>query len=188
MRWGLFGPQKLRFDKNFSVGWGAARGSPRCVFCSVAADEYGKGFDTGPPQVGAGFPVLLCVFVLCGPFLWALGRISFPPGPILGSVFQCRCFFRQKPPCRVNIAARSLGSHCLWTINVSCHVLACRPPRCTCVVRFGTRVCAHAFLLHVCLCSCSSIITKSINRLVPRGNKRPHFVGSIIGWGRLIGF
>ncbi len=40
------------------------------------------------------------VFEVVGRFAWAPGRLSYPPGPILGSVFLWRCFCRQKPPCR----------------------------------------------------------------------------------------
>ncbi len=50
-------------------GWGTTPGSSH--------RHYGKG---GPPQVGAG-SLSLCRFP------WAPGRLSYPPGLILGSVF-----------------------------------------------------------------------------------------------------
>ncbi len=39
------------------------------------------------------------VFVF-GRFPWAPGRLSYTPGPSLGSVFLWRCFCRQKSSCR----------------------------------------------------------------------------------------
>jgi hypothetical protein len=71
-------------------------GAPMQILRTVLS--YGKGFDTGPPQAGAGslsfsgFSGCLVVF------LGAPGRLSYPPGPILGSVFLLRCLCRHKPP------------------------------------------------------------------------------------------
>ncbi len=82
--------------------WGTTRGSSRC--------HCGKGFDTGPPQVGAGF-LSLCGFSLVLVVFLGLpaGFPTLPALLTLGSVFLWRCFFRQKPPCNRNLVDPDSG-------------------------------------------------------------------------------
>ena len=58
---------------------------------------YGKGFDTETLELRGRVPEFLKVFEGFGRFPWAPGRLSYPPGLILGSVFLWRCFRRQQP-------------------------------------------------------------------------------------------
>ena len=54
---------------------------------------------------------LLCVFSdfwVFGRFPGVSCRVSYPPGPILESVFLWRCFCRQKPPCNPRAVSSDL--------------------------------------------------------------------------------
>ncbi len=47
---------------------------------------YGNGFDTGPLSGRGKVHEFLSVFVVVDRFPWAPGRLSYPPGSILGSM------------------------------------------------------------------------------------------------------
>ncbi len=64
---------------------------------------YGKGVDTQTLLGRGKVPEFLWVFEVFGRFPSVSGRVSYPPGPILGSAFLWRCFCRQKPPCMLSL-------------------------------------------------------------------------------------
>ncbi len=64
------------------------------------SQRYGKGFDTETFLGRGSVPEFLSVFGVFGRFPWVSGRVSYPPGPILGSVLLLRFVCRQKSPCR----------------------------------------------------------------------------------------
>ncbi len=73
--------------------------------------SYGKGFEAGPVSCRGRVLGLLWVFEVCGRFHWVPGRFSYPPDPILGSVFLWRCFCRQKTFLQLRICEKPSGEY-----------------------------------------------------------------------------
>jgi hypothetical protein len=77
-----------------------------------------------PLRSGQGAWVSVVFLYVLGGFPLVSGRLSYPPGPILGSVFLWRCFCRRKPLCspspstlqiiRNIIVAQTLCPEGLW--------------------------------------------------------------------------